>query len=250
VAILSRTQLFNSEENLLMRRITSIGVAFALILIGTGPLQAGLIINGGFEDPVLGPGTAVRLAGGQIIGSTGWTVVGNAIVDVQTTYAEPGNGMSAFNAQEGLNSLDLTAASNEGPSCGVQQMVSTVGGQRYVLSFYVGRADANQFYATPATVDLSIDGGPRISFTNSNTTPGFVNWEQFTTSFVATNANTTITFLNGTPLGANYAGLDNVVLNPAASSPVPEPASLSLLTLGVAGLAGYGWRKRWGGLEG
>jgi hypothetical protein len=31
---------------------------------------------------------------------------------------------------------------------------------------------------------------------------------------------------------------------PAATTPAPEPASLTLLGLGALGLLGYGWRRR------
>jgi hypothetical protein len=37
--------------------------------------------------------------------------------------------------------------------------------------------------------------------------------------------------------------LDDVSLNPATTA-TPEPASLTLLGLGAAGLLGYGWRRR------
>jgi hypothetical protein len=56
--------------------------------------------------------------------------------------------------------------------------------------------------------------------------------------FTATGTQTTIAFLNETPIGNNFAGLDNVVLQS-----IPEPASVILLGSGLAGFLGLR-RKR------
>lgn len=47
------------------------------------------------------------------------------------------------------------------------------------------------------------------------------------------------------PSGGDIVGIDDVrVLRGGDTVVTPEPASLTLLGLGVAGLAGYGWRRR------
>jgi hypothetical protein len=43
--------------------------------------------------------------------------------------------------------------------------------------------------------------------------------------------------------GVSDLNLDNLAFTPTTSA-VPEPASLTLLGLGVVGLAGYGWRRK------
>ncbi|MGO9107622.1 MAG: PEP-CTERM sorting domain-containing protein [Thermoguttaceae bacterium] len=201
-------------------------------------VQAGLISDGGFEDPVLSPGAVSQFTPGQSIGGA-WTVLGNQGTNVnlvQTTYSEPLNNVTAFNAEEGLNSVDLTGTTNQGPSVGIEQSVATTAGQQYALSFFVGRVTPTSGpggpYSLPATVDLSINGGTSISFTNSNITDGMVNWMQLSDTFVATGSSTTIAFLNGEPAGDNFAGLDNVVLTPS-----PEPTTLALLGSALLGLA-------------
>ncbi len=213
-------------------RPSALLVAFLWI---AAPAQAGnLIVNGGFESPTVAVGTFKTYTGGQQIGSPGWTVEGKNVLLIQTTYAESYNHITGFNAQSGLNALDITGYGNTGPTDGVTQSVATDIGQSYLLTFYVGRADggAGSVYATPSTVDLQINSGSLMAFTNSNATPNKVNWEQFSYEFNATSTSTQVTFLNGTASGNNYAGLDSVSM-----VATPEPSGLILMVCGSLGFA-------------
>lgn len=119
-------------------------------------------------------------------------------------------------------------------------------GASYGLSFYVGSAeDATSFdYFHPATIDLSINGGPRVSYTNPNAPTDMLNWKQFTAAFVATGPSTTITFLNGSASNNFLSALDNVTITELSAVPLPEPASLTLWGLGAMGAAFGAYRRR------
>ncbi len=204
--------------------------AAAAFFVGSASAQ-NLLSNAGFETPVLAPGAVQNFATGSTIGGA-WLVLGTPSTTpvgiVQTTASEPANGITQFNAQQGLNSLDLTGPGNTGLNSGVRQTISTAIGQVYLLSFFVGRASGGAVYATPSTLTLSINSGVLAPFTNANSTAGMVNWQQFVTSFTATSALTTIDFFNGT-LSNNEVGLDNVVL-----TAVPEgSATWALLAIGL-----------------
>jgi Protein of unknown function (DUF642) len=221
------------------RQIHRAALGLGSVLLTLGALVPGAhadsLLNGGFETPAVPVGGYTHFVGGQTVGA--WTVVGTAVLLVQTEYAEPANGISAFTAQAGLNSLDLTGAGNEGFTSGVEQVVPTIAGQAYNLSFFVGRASSGSpLYSAPATVDLSINGGPRVGYTNTAATTGTNNWMKFKTSFVATGSSTTITFLNGTPSPITEAGLDGVVLTPVFSDAGAGLAGLN----GVPLLTGTG----------
>jgi Protein of unknown function (DUF642) len=231
----------------MLRQVHRVALGIGSVLLTLGALvpsvHADSLLNGGFETPSVPAGGFTHFVGGQAVGA--WTVVGTGVLLVQTSYAEPANGISSFAAQAGLNSLDLTGAGNEGLTSGVEQTVQTIAGQAYNLSFFVGRASsASPLYSAPATVDLSINGGPRVGYTNAAATPGTNNWMKFKTSFVATGSSTTLTFQNGTPAPTTEAGLDSVVLTPVFSeagaglagvSGVPHLAGTGTLAAGSAG---------------
>lgn len=210
------------------RSLLMVAAAAGLMVAGRAP--ASLILNGGFESPVLPAGEDLTLAGGSSIGA--WSVVGVDVLLLHTLYGEPGNGVPAFNAVEGLNSVDLTGASNTGPTNGVSQSVATVPGVSYQLSFYVGRASGNSFYATAVTVDLSINGAARVSYTNDDSSPGLINWKEFSVDFVADSATTNVTFFNGTPLETSEAGLDDVRLVAIPEPGVGAVAAVPLMLMG------------------
>jgi hypothetical protein len=220
----------------LAMRFSSMMLVCALAT-AAAPTAHAALANTGFEDPVLLPGEARILTPGQPVGA-GWTVVGDPgtnIYVLHTTYSEPVAGMAQFNAFEGLNSIDLSGDGNKGPTAGVQQTVATTPGLEYALSFYVGRATpaggpAN-VYVSPATVDVTINNGPRLSFTNSNISQSMINWAPFTLNFIAPTNSTVITFLNGTPAASNEAGLDLVDLRA-----VPEPSAAALVTFALVGI--------------
>jgi hypothetical protein len=196
-------------------------------LLATLPSRANLINNGSFEVPVVPVGAYSDFASGSTAIS-GWTVVGSDVDVSSGAFSQ--NGIT-FQAQSGVQWLDLTGTTSNSTQNGVTQTVATVVGQAYELDFYVGSAtDGNYFFA--ATVDLSIDGGARTSYFNPTAPTNAMDWALFSTRFVATGPSTTLTFYNGSPSGNYSSGLDNVSL-----TPVPEPARGLLLPAGLAVMA-------------
>jgi Protein of unknown function (DUF642) len=232
-----------------MRIVNTLTIASSLALGLAAPSVAATIVNGGFESPVLSPGAFGEYLGNQNLG--GWTVLGNGVTLIQTTYSENSNGIPAFTAQQGLNSLDLTGGSNTGVTDGVQQSIATNPGETYRLSFYVGVAkNSNGNYELPSVLNLSINGGTKTAFTNSNLVQGQINWAPFFQNFTATSSSTTIAFFNGVPAGSNafnsgnnFVGLDNVQIS-TVSSPTSVPEPFTTIGTLVGGAAAFRMRKK------
>lgn len=213
-------------------RIPILALVILALLIPSEAVKAAVITNGSFESPVLPNGTDATFTGSQI---PGWTIFGGDVQIADTNYQEG----ATFKAQSGKQSLDVSGKTNN-PGQGISQTVTTGINQVYHLSFYVGNMD----YWNPtigAVIDLSINGGPPVSFVNSAHTPGFYNWQQFTVDFTAISSSTTLTFTYGTAPPNYVAGLDNVTLDAAS---VPEPTSLTLLSMGIfSGIVGCAYRR-------
>jgi hypothetical protein len=219
-------------------------LAGALVaLAGFAPSTRADLINGSFEQPSTPTSypAFLQVFGGDSTTIPGWTVVGNDVLLINSSYSEPGNGIT-FNAQDGQQALDITGAANTGPTDGVTQTVSGLAANTvYALSFWVGNATSSNgsplYTGAGASIGLVVDGANAGAFVNANQTSGSINWEQFSYQFMTDSTGTaTVAFLNSTPTGTNYAGLDNVTL-----SAVPEPGPLMLCAAGLPLFLGISW---------
>lgn len=207
-------------------------------LIATAPATAAvnLVVNGDFEAAPAANGSYIQYFGGGSF--PGWSVTGSDVIVIDESYSEQG---LVFNAQGGSqNAIDLTGAGNTGPADGIVQTIATAAGQKYRLIFFVGNASPTGgnagSYTQPSTVNLSINGGLPISYTNAVNVPFGIDYKQFSLDFTATGA-TTLAFSNGT-VGDNMLGLDTVSV-----SAVPEPATWGLMIVGF-GMVGLAARRR------
>lgn len=251
---------------------TIIGVTAAAAALAIAPAaHANLIVNGDFEAPVLNSlgndsralwdnycvGAAPTCGAPSVAGAAipGWAVVaggaysisgfgtGNHVSIVSGTLT---SGALAFPAVEGVSAqwLDLTGEV-AGVRAGVQQTVSLIGGQTYVLSFYVGDIQGGVF-GSQSRVDLYLNGGlvaPSFIYDTASTT---LDWKQFTYEFTPMSAgDVAIAFLNGDGLAGtndNSNGLDKVSLEVKA---VPEPGAMLLMSLALlAALVSGALRRR------
>jgi hypothetical protein len=223
-----------------------LGCFAALVLAGLANQAnaAPIIANGDFETPLVTAGSFTNFTVGT--GTlTGWNVVGpagQAVSIVSGTFSQ--NGVS-FPAESGSQWLDMTGFNNNSTE-GISQSFATTAGDLYQLSFWVGNTTGGSIFGTTSTVNVQLNGSAFTSATNSLVSPTTLTWEQFTATFTAAGASTSLAFLNGDPNFDNSNGLDNIVvtdLGPAPPTGVPEPATVGVLGAGLLGLVGVR-RKR------
>jgi hypothetical protein len=226
-------QTVGFAERAIARPLVLIAMACLAIGATSSASAQNLIVNGTFDAPVV-PNAGFEVytpASGSL---SGWGVQGTEVAIVGSSFVEYG---VAFVAQSGTQWMDLSGLAAPNTTNGIVQSVATSVGEQYQLSFYLGSAyNGSGPYLSP-TLDLSIDGGTRVSYTNSNiVTNGQMNWQMFTTSFTATSTLTSVGFYYGATGSAVWAvGLDSVSL-----TVVPAPGAIAAIAGGVV----LGGRRR------
>lgn len=171
--------------------------------------------NGGFESPLVPDAGFTNFQSGST-GIAGMTVLNSLVSIVSKNYTNLG---FSFQANSGDQWLDLSGVTGMTTDKGISQTIQTETDEQYNLSFYVGSAHGytgNPAWNDwpPSTVDVSINNGTRISYTNNDTSDKQMNWKLFSTVFTASGATTSIAFFYGNtgPSGQfNFAcGLDDV----------------------------------------
>ncbi|MDX2065889.1 MAG: PEP-CTERM sorting domain-containing protein [Fimbriimonadaceae bacterium] len=169
------------------------------------------VINGDFESNLVSGSYQDYAVGSSAL--TGWTVVGPASRNVSLTA----NGYLGQSTQQ----LDLSGTSDLVPT-GIEQTVATLTGVAYTVSFdvYTGGTTYN------GGVDFFINGNQLAANLQGNEAGNDKLTYSYT--FTATGAST-LTFM--TSVNGLVSHIDNVAL--VAAAPVPEPASMAVLGIGL-----------------
>jgi PEP-CTERM motif len=112
----------------------------------------------------------------------------------------------------------------------------------YTVSFWLTNENAINNAAVAPELGGTVLGAP-VSAVGTYPNNG---WQQFTYTWNSGN-NTTASLilhdLQTSPSGNDF-GLDEISIATVAGVTTPEPATLTLLAVGIAGVTGYGWRRR------
>ena len=196
-------------------------LALALTLSIGSAATANLIVNGSFEDPPV-PGGYEYVPGG-LTTITGWSTIFTGV-----ERYDPGI-YGAGSASDGVLLIDLNTDDFVAGG-GIEQTISTIIGQYYLLTFDLGtwlgygRSGSGNVTASAA--------GTNQSFSVQNLNPTTA-WTAQSLQFTASSAATLVSFTNFDIPRENFSLIDNIFVT---ESVVPEPSTALLLALGLAGL--------------
>ena len=206
--------------------MTAIGIACS------SASAANLIVNGSFEDPVIGypyDSTAIP---------TGWTKGGSAgdASIWRIGYVDGGGNVTV--AGEGFQFVTMGGGYQASGTTTWSQTVSGLGiGQSYKLDFKIA-GEGSCCGTQSVFVDFIGSGTAGQSFTATSATANYwKSWSQEGMLFSAGASSVTVRF---TYSGPYDMGLDDVRLTAA----VPEPTTYALLLAGLAAVAASARRRR------
>jgi choice-of-anchor C domain-containing protein len=201
---------------------------FVAFLVGAASARAAIIVNPGFEQPVVTDpvGFEYYYAGNPII--TGWTIVGDSVDVLKDTRWQP---------HEGHQSVDLTGVTTGG----IYQDLATSAGTTYHLSFWLaGNPEFAGAGGGPFVkmMRLSWNGSPvaTLSADVTGKTNFNLGWAKYEYDLTATGATTRLQFDS---LTGGFSGpmLDDLsltaVVPPGPGTGVPLPPALFAGALGA-----------------
>lgn len=243
----------------------SVCAAALALVLGGGERAAADFVTYTATDAGVGPGGARPLADASAaafdaaagaLGTTGLiTFEGLPVGNFTTLTVAPGVSVSLTNIN---NSAGITGGISNSAGSATLGYNTTTGGSQFLSAnpFLVQQQSGVTFnFASPvaafgayftglgtgsgATVHLLLNDGTARDVVITGSATGGVTFFGFTDAG-ASLSTLTLQHIPGAT-GQDIYGIDDVRYTAAA---VPEPGAVTLLGVGVAGLAGYGWRRR------
>lgn len=194
----------------------------ASVLSCAAASNANIIVNGSFED--------------SIVGNNQWKVFTSANVNGwDGSTIEIWDSLQNFDSYEGDQHAELNAHNNNGNVFSIFQNFATTAGISYDVSFaYAARTNNGEQFSFDIESDNAIIDS--VLFNNDLVKQ----WSLFETSFVATGALSKIIFTSVTPATGTLGNfLDDVIVTPSdelSTVNASAPASVALILAGMFGL--------------
>lgn len=188
---------------MLKNKIAALFTTFVLLGTGTHALAANLLVNGSFEQSTCGAGCILDTPA-KANAITGWTTFLSG-----AEYFNMPNAIGGSVAADGVMIVDL-ANYVYGNGGGIQQNFATTVGAKYRVTFSAGNS---RFASRSGDGVIQMKVAGQTATFNTPTAKGVaVEWATLTYDFTATTPQTTLAFSNEQNPYANFAFIDDVIV--------------------------------------